>query len=112
MSPSVTISERPIPAHLAFRPAEGTAEDPEAIQTMVDRGLVRIGRNLMGRPAAFFTETGLESLCLLLQDRRGDDRGAVGDPGEVLGVRGPAPDERLGGRARLGPGGEGQRGVL
>src|SRR5690242_3058065 len=43
---------------------------PKAIQTMLDRGLVRIGRNPMGRPAAFFTEAGMEGLRQLLRDRR------------------------------------------
>src|SRR4051794_6988363 len=51
-------------------PQKGEAKIPKAIQTMLDRGLVRIGTNPMGRPAAFFTESGLEGLRLLLQDRR------------------------------------------
>jgi hypothetical protein len=37
---------------------------------MLDRGLVKIGTNPIGRPSAFFTETGLEGLRQLLQDRR------------------------------------------
>src|SRR4051794_12335538 len=51
-------------------PNMGEPKIPKAIQTMLDRGLVRIGTNPMGRPAAFFTEAGLEGLRQLLQDRR------------------------------------------
>src|SRR5215212_12123682 len=51
-------------------PEKGQPKIPKAIQTMLDRGLVRIGTNPMGRPAAFFTETGLEGLRMLLHDRR------------------------------------------
>src|SRR3954467_15611951 len=51
-------------------PQKGQPKIPKAIQTMLDRGLVRIGRNPMGRPAAFFTEAGMEGLRKLLQDRR------------------------------------------
>src|SRR5690349_5164354 len=51
-------------------PQKGQPKIPKAIQTMLDRGLVRIGTNPMGRPAAFFTEAGLEGLRLLLQDYR------------------------------------------
>src|SRR4051812_7990411 len=54
-------------------PNKGEPKVPKAIQTMLDRGLVRIGTNPTGRTAAFFTETGLEGLRLLLQDRRGMD---------------------------------------
>ena len=39
----------------------------------MDRGLVEIRRNPMGRQAAFFTEAGLEALRQLLQDRRAMD---------------------------------------
>ena len=48
-------------------PQKGQPKIPKAIQTMLDRGLVRIGTNPMGRPAAFFTEAGLEGLRLLLR---------------------------------------------
>jgi hypothetical protein len=41
---------------------KGDPKIPKAIQTMLDRGLVKIGTNPMGRPAAFFTEAGLEGL--------------------------------------------------
>src|SRR3954447_19408152 len=41
-------------------PQKGQPKIPKAIQAMLDRGLVRIGTNPMGRPAAFFTEAGLE----------------------------------------------------
>jgi DNA-binding MarR family transcriptional regulator len=43
------------------------------MQTMIDRGLVEIRRNPIGRPAAFFTEAGLEALRQLLRDRRAMD---------------------------------------
>src|SRR3954469_21043161 len=43
---------------------------PKSSQRMLDRGLVKIGTNPMGRAAAFFTEAGLEGLRQLLQDRR------------------------------------------
>src|SRR5436309_1995824 len=51
-------------------PQKGEAKIPKAIQTMLDRGLVTIGRNPMGRPAAFFTEAGLEGLRQLLRNWR------------------------------------------
>src|SRR3954470_21556962 len=50
-------------------PQKGLPKIPKAIQSMLDRGLVRIGTNPMSRPAAFFTEAGLAGLRLLLQDR-------------------------------------------
>src|SRR3954465_12414955 len=59
-------------------PQKDEPKIPKAIQTMLGRGLVMIGTNPMGRPAAFFTEAGLEGLRLLLQDRRGGGRGGVG----------------------------------
>src|SRR3954451_4932292 len=54
-------------------PHKGEAKIPKAIQTMLDRGLVRIGTNPMGRPAALFTEAGLEGLRVLLRDSRAMD---------------------------------------
>jgi hypothetical protein len=51
-------------------PEKGQPKVPKAIQTMLDRGLVRIGTNPMGRPAAFFTKAGVDGLRQLLQDRR------------------------------------------
>src|SRR5215216_6156156 len=54
-------------------PHKGEPKIPKAIQSMLDRGLVRIGTNPMGRQAAFFTEAGLEGLRQLLQDRRAMD---------------------------------------
>src|SRR3954447_24859583 len=54
-------------------PQKGQPKIPKAIQSMLDRGLVRIGTNPMGRAAAFFTEAGLEGLRQLLQDRRALD---------------------------------------
>src|SRR5438128_8655149 len=52
---------------------KGQPKIPKAIQTMLDRGLVRIGTNPMGRPAAFFTESGLGGLRQLLRDSRAMD---------------------------------------
>jgi len=46
-------------------PQKGQPKIPKAIQTMLDRGLVRIGKNPMGRATAL-----LEGLRRLLQDRR------------------------------------------
>jgi hypothetical protein len=51
-------------------PKKGQPKIPKAIQSMLDRGLVRIGTNPMGRATAFFTVAGLEGLRLLLRDRR------------------------------------------
>ena len=51
-------------------PHKGQPKIPWAIQTMLDRGLVKIGTNPMGRPAAFFTDAGMEGLRLLLRERR------------------------------------------
>src|SRR4051795_8464150 len=56
-------------------PKKGDPKLPKAIQTMLDRGLVRIGTNPMGRPAAFFTEAGMEGLRQLLRDGRAMDSG-------------------------------------
>jgi hypothetical protein len=64
------VGQWPVSAHLARRPAEGPAEDSFRHPSMLDRGLVEIRRNPMGRPAAFFTEAGLEGLRQLLQDRQ------------------------------------------
>src|ERR671933_899905 len=54
-------------------PHKGEPKIPKAIQGMLDRGLVEIRPNPMGRPAAFFTEAGLEGLRRLLQDCRAMD---------------------------------------
>jgi hypothetical protein len=54
-------------------PHKGEPKIPKAIQTMMDRGLVEVRRSSMGRQAAFFTESGLEALRQLLQDRRAMD---------------------------------------
>jgi hypothetical protein len=51
-------------------PQKGQPKIPFAIQSMLDRGLVEIRTNPMGRPAAYFTEAGLDGLRQLLQDRR------------------------------------------
>ena len=51
---------------------------------------MRIGTNPMGRPAAFFTETGLEGLRVLLQDRRVMDEERFGYLRRELGVDDPA----------------------
>ena len=70
-------------------PQKGEAKIPKAIQTMLDRGLVTIGTNPMGRPAAFFIETGLEGLRQLLQDRRVMDPGRFDHLRRALGVDDP-----------------------
>src|SRR5689334_24759116 len=49
-------------------PQKDQPKIPKAIQTMLDRGLVAIGTNPMGRPAAFFTEAGMEGLRQLLRE--------------------------------------------
>ena len=54
-------------------PHKGEPKIPKAIQGMLDRGLVEIRPNPMGRQAAFFTEAGLKALRQLLQDRRAMD---------------------------------------
>src|SRR5215217_7286182 len=54
-------------------PQKGEPKIPKAIQSMLDRGLVEIRPNPMGRQAAFFTEAGLEALRQVLQDRRAMD---------------------------------------
>jgi len=54
-------------------PQKGEPKIPKAIQSMLDRGLVEIRPNPMGRQAAFFTEAGLQALRQLLQDRRAMD---------------------------------------
>src|SRR3954470_16592271 len=74
-------------------PQKGEAKIPKAIQTMLDRGLVRIGTNPMGRPAAFFTDAGLEGLRLLLQDRRVMDRERFDHLRRELGVDDPPAGE-------------------
>jgi hypothetical protein len=74
-------------------PNKGEPKIPKAIQTMLDRGLVRIGTTPMGRPAALFTETGLEGLRLLLQDRRVMDEERFGYLRRELGVDDPPASE-------------------
>ena len=54
-------------------PHKGEPKIPKVIQGMLDRALVEIRPNPMGRQAAFFTEAGLEALRQLLQDRRAMD---------------------------------------
>jgi hypothetical protein len=72
---------------------KGQPKIPKAIQTMLDRGLVKIGTNPMGRPAAFFTEAGLEGLRQLLQDRRAMDPERFDHLRQQLGVGDPAASE-------------------
>jgi hypothetical protein len=76
----------PIPAHLAGRTAAGQAQEPEGHSEHADRGLVRIGTNPMGRPAAFFTQAGLEALRQLLQDRRAMDPARFAHLRQELGM--------------------------
>jgi hypothetical protein len=74
-------------------PQKGQPKIPKAIQSMLDRGLVSIGTNPMGRPAAFFTEAGLEGLRQLLQDRRVMDSERFDYLRRELGVNDPPADE-------------------
>src|SRR5690242_11142379 len=74
-------------------PQKGQPKIPKAIQSMLDRGLVKIGTNPMGRPAAFFTETGMEGLRQLLQDRRVMDPERFDYLRRELGVNDPPADE-------------------
>src|SRR4051794_22118915 len=74
-------------------PNKGEPKVPKAIQTMLDRGLVRIGTNPMGRPAAFFTESGLEGLRQLLRDSRAMDSERFDYLRRELGVGDPPADE-------------------
>ena len=74
-------------------PKKGQPKIPKVIQTMLDRGLVRIGTNPTGRPAAFFTETGLEGLRQLLRESRAMDPVRYGYVRRVLGVGDPPADE-------------------
>ena len=54
-------------------PQKGEPKISKAMQGMLDRGLLEIRTNPMGRQAAFFTEAGLAALRLLLEDRRAMD---------------------------------------
>jgi hypothetical protein len=67
-------------------PQKGQPKIPKAIQTMLDRSLVRIGTNPMGRPAAFFTDAGLEGLRQLLRESRAMDPMRYGYLRRELGV--------------------------
>src|SRR3954466_13903893 len=73
-------------------PQKDQPKIPKAIQSMLDRGLVRIGTNPMGRAAAFFTEAGIGGLRLLLQDRRVMDEERFGYLRRELGVGDPPAD--------------------
>src|SRR3954451_21139027 len=73
-------------------PQKDEPKIPKAIQTMLDRGLVRIGTNPMGRAAAFFTDAGIEGLRQLLQDRRVMDEERFGYLRRELVVDDPPPD--------------------
>src|SRR3954447_26124814 len=65
----------------------------KAIQSMLDRGLVTIGTNPIGRAAAFFTEAGLEGLRQLLRDSRAIDSEWYDYLRRELGVDGLPADE-------------------
>jgi hypothetical protein len=54
-------------------PQRGEPKVPKAMRGMLDRGLLEIRPNPMGRSAAFFTRAGLEGLRQLLNDRRAMD---------------------------------------
>ena len=53
-------------------PHRGKPKIPPAVQSLLDRGLVTIGRGRFG-PCALFTEAGLRELRLLLEDRQAMD---------------------------------------
>jgi hypothetical protein len=74
-------------------PLKGQPKIPKAIQTMLDRGLVEIRLNPMGRPAAFFTEAGLEGLRQLLRDSRAMDSERYDYLRQELGVGDPHADQ-------------------
>ena len=64
---------------------KGEPKIPPAIQSMLDRGLVRIASGRMG-PRAFFTEAGLQELRELLRDRRAIDPERFGHLRRELGI--------------------------
>ena len=74
-------------------PQKGQPKIPKAIQSMLDRGLVRIGTNPMRAAAAFFTDAGMEGLRQLLQDRRAMDSERFDHLRRELGVDDPPADE-------------------
>src|SRR5690349_11705260 len=67
-------------------PQKGQPKIPKAIQSMLDRGLVEIHPNPMGRQAAFFTEAGLAGLRQLLRNSRAMDHERFGYLRRVLGI--------------------------
>ena len=67
-------------------PQKGQPKIPKAIQGMLERGLVEIRTNPMGRQAAFFTETGLVGLRQLMRDRRAMDPERFAHLREELGL--------------------------
>ena len=74
-------------------PLKDQPKIPNAIQTMLDRGLVTIGANPLGQPTAFFIETGLEGLWQLLQDRRVMDQARFDHLRRELGADDPPASE-------------------
>jgi hypothetical protein len=67
-------------------PQKGQPKIPKAIQSMLNRGLVEIRPNPMGRPAAFFTEAGIEGLRQLLRESRAMDPARYGYLRRELGM--------------------------
>ena len=59
---------------------------------MLDRGLVAVGTNQIGRAVSFFTEAGIEGLRVLVLDSRAMDPERYGYLRRELGV-----DDPLGG---------------
>ncbi len=74
-------------------PHKGEPKIPKAIQSMLDRGLVEIRPNPMGRQAAFFTEAGLEALRQLLRESRAMDPARYGYLRRALGMDDPPAGE-------------------
>jgi hypothetical protein len=64
---------------------KGQPKIPPAVQGLLDRGLVTIGRGRFG-PCAYFTEAGLRELRALLQDRRAMDPGRFAHLRRELGL--------------------------
>ena len=74
-------------------PQKDQPKIPKTIQTTLDRGLVRIGTNSMGRAAVFFTASGLDDLRQLLWDSRAMGSKRFDYLRRELGIDDPPADE-------------------
>ncbi len=68
-------------------PHAGEPKIPEAAQTMLDRGLLRLDTTLRP-PRLFFTEDGLAELRAMMADRRLADPAKFGHIRDELGLAG------------------------